>query len=440
MKINIHSEIGPLRRVLVHRPGDEIVRMTQHDLEGMLFDDILAPDETGREHDLMTDVLRDAGAEVLYLADLLRDAMTAAPAPAREALLHRVCEASGVSGLSSVLGQWPPGRLAAGLLRGVYWSELDGTDDATQGLARLRTPQAQHRFAIPPIPNLMFMRDPCMAVFDRVVVGRMATAARSREPWLVSFALQHAPQAAAPLLFHENDAQRGRPYRSLEGGDLLVISPQVVLIGCSIRTTAQTIERLAHEALFPANPELRRVYAVLMPEARSVMHLDTILTHIDRGLFLGHHPLLVGRGDEPGLRIARLERNATPQVVEGATILDVLREELGDDTQLLACGGDDPLHQEREQWTDGANAVAVSPGHIILYARNTHTIRTLADHGFEEIRLSVVQPAEQRRQLVAESLRRPRVVFSFSGSELSRARGGGRCLTMPLARERTTPG
>lgn len=432
MKIGIESEIGPLEQVLVHRPGEEIVRMTQHELELMLFDDILAPDETAAEHDLMTEILGEAGAEVLRLQPLLVAALAAAPAAARAALVERVCEHEGAQGAATRLVEWAPEVLAAGLVHGVHWHELEGVPPS---LARIRagTPSRRH-FAIPPVPNLMFMRDPCMAIFDRVVMARMAVPARAREPWLVAFALRHAPAAGATLSFDDDDARRGSRFRSLEGGDVLVLSPSAVMIGCSQRTTAQTIQRLAEEALFPLHPRLTRVYAVLMPEARSVMHLDTILTQIDRGLFLGHRPLLVGHGGTPGLPVARLERGRPPEALPHAAVLDVLREELGHDTQLVPCGGDDPLHQEREQWTDGANAVAVGPGHIILYARNTHTIRALVAHGFEEVRVSVSQPALHRRVLIAEGLARPRTVFSFSGSELSRARGGGRCLTMPLRR------
>jgi arginine deiminase len=432
MKIGIESEIGPLQQVLVHRPGEEIMRMTQHELDLMLFDDILAPDETAAEHDLMTEILEEAGASVLRLQPLLVDALAAAPTAAREALVERVCESEGAQGVAARLCEWEPEALAAGLVHGVHWHELDGLP---QSLARIRagTPH-RHRFAVAPIPNLMFMRDPCMAIFDRVVMARMAAGARYREPWVVAFALRHAPSAGAPLCFDEDDAGRGPRFRSLEGGDVLVLSPSAVMIGCSQRTTAQTIQRLAEEALFPLHPRLERVYAVLMPEARSVMHLDTILTQIDRGLFLGHRPLLVGHAGQPGLPVARLCRDRPPEALPRAAALDVLREELGNDTELVPCGGDDPLHQEREQWTDGANAVAVGPGHVILYARNTHTIRALVAHGFEEVRVSVSQQPLHRRVMIAEGLARPRTVFSFSGSELSRARGGGRCLTMPLRR------
>jgi arginine deiminase len=215
---------------------------------------------------------------------------------------------------------------------------------------------------------------------------------------------------------------------------MLVLSPEVLLIGCSERTTAQTIERLAEESLFPSCPALMRVYVVFMPEQRSVMHLDTVLTQVDRRIFLGHQPLLVG-GDDRALPVACLERGAAARMLDGASVLDTLREALSDDTVLVPCGGHQALHQEREQWTDGANAVTLAPGRIILYARNAYTIAALAEHGFEEVRLHTAQPSEQREQLILEGMQRERAVFSFSGSELSRARGGGRCLTMPLARQ-----
>lgn len=440
MSIGVHSEIGPLRRVLVHRPGAEIERMTQHDLDSMLFDDILAYEETAAEHDVMTQILRDSGATVVYTRDLLESALQATSETTRAQFLTRVCELAGVVEAVGPLLEWAPARLAEGLIAGIYWREIEATPTS---LARIRAtlqPGAADAFALNPLPNLMFMRDPCMAVFDRVVVGRMATTARARESLLVSFALQHAAGPKASLCFDSVNDKAGAPAR-LEGGDVLVLSPEALMIGCSMRTSAQTLERLANEALFDAHPSLQRVLVVFMPEARSVMHLDTILTQVDRSLFLAHRPLILGdEGREP-LVVAEVRRGAPPRALVGATVLDALRDTLGESVAIAPCGGEDPLHQEREQWTDGANAVAVAPGHIILYSRNTRTKLALAEHGFSEVRLSTVQSPEERAALIAEGASLPRALYSFTGSELSRARGGGRCLTMPLLRESLgTPG
>lgn len=437
MSIQVDSEIGRLRRVLIHRPGDEIVRMTQHDLSRMLFDDILSPTETQREHDVMTDIMRAAGAEVLSFDELLCAALEAAPRAEVESLVEAACERAGAAGIWAELASWPAPRLAHALVAGAYWDEFvrSGTS-----LVRLRDESEGPRpMALRPVPNLMFMRDPCVALYDRVLVGRMATGARAREPLIVAFALRWAPLAAAPLEFAEDDVARDAAFRSVEGGDVMVLSRHTLMIGCSERTSPQTIERLANEALFVDHPELSSIHVVMMPHMRSVMHLDTILTQIDERLFLGHAPLIRGQGARDPLSVMHLERERPPRLVRNATVLDVLREEVGSDVTLVPCGGNDPLFQEREQWTDGANAVAIAPGCILLYARNTHTIATLAEHGFVQSGLSVIVPPDVRHAIVQEGLARERTVFTFTGSELSRARGGGRCLTMPLERERLGP-
>jgi arginine deiminase len=430
--VNIGSEIGELTRVLVHRPGREIARMTQHELHELLFDDILAPELAMHEHSLMVEILAGGGAEVVEMGQLLAEALARAPAAAREQLVLRCCQEAGVGELTPSLLAREPAELADTLICGLRWTEVAA---GPPSLARLRRELSRDwGMALPPIPNLMFLRDPCMAIGDRVVVGRMATAARSREPLLVSFAIVHSGAlAASGLLFDDVDRHLHSSLRRLEGGDVMVLSREVLFIGCSERTSAQTIERLCKEALFPAFPQLARVYVVMMPGQRSVMHLDTILTHIDKELFLGHAPLVAHPGQR-ALTVARVERDKDPVIVDGATCLDVLRSEVGGDVQFVACGGSDPLQQEREQWSDGANAVCIAPGRVLLYARNTYTIDALREHGFEETALHVVQPHEQRQSLIAEGMKRDRTVFSFAGSELSRARGGGRCLTMPLCR------
>jgi arginine deiminase len=419
----IESEIGPLKRVVVHRPGDEVVRMTQHELHQLLFDDILSPAETVREHDLFVEILARAGAEVIEVVDLIERALSEAPVEARERLLSRVCDLGGARELAHTLLAWSPDRLASALVSGVYWRDVD----APPSLGRIRASVDEIPMALRPVPNLMFMRDPCVAIGDHLLIAHMATAARAREPLLAAFAFEHTLDHPSLL---DGEATGGPAYRSIEGGDVTVLSPEVLLVGCSQRTRAETVERIAGEVLFPALPRLERIYAVMMPDQRSMMHLDTVLTQIDERLFLGHRPFVEAADALP---VARLERAKAPTLL-GGSILDVLRDELGE-VALVPCGGDDRLHQEREQWTDGANAVCLSPGKIILYARNVFTIEALRDHGFDEVRLHVAQGSDERHALIDEGLRRSRTVFSFSGSELSRARGGGRCLTMPLYRD-----
>lgn len=435
MKIDVQSEVGRLESVLLHSPGDEIVRMTQHDLDRMLFDDILSSAEAAHEHRVMADIMAATGATVLELEDLLTTSLETAKAEDVEALVGRCCDIAGSPSAAPHLATWPGRKLAKALIEGVYWREVDARQSSLAHVtAQLREADPM---ALRPLPNLMFLRDPCMTVFDRVVQGRMATPARAREPELVAFALKHAPEVRASLSFEMPDAL-GEAFHCIEGGDVLVLSGEVLMIGCSERTLPATIERLAREALFPTHPTLQRVYAVVMPTARSVMHLDTILTQVDRQLFLGHAPLIAGTVRKPGLHVVRITRDGPAAIMAKASTFDVLREEFGRSTKLVPCGGEDPLHQEREQWTDGANAIALGPGGIILYSRNRKTVAALQQHGMQELHLPLEEPADERNARVAEAMSKLEAqptVFTFTGSELSRARGGGRCLSMPLRRK-----
>lgn len=439
MELHHPNETAPLRQVIVHRPGEEIVRMTQEELEEFQFDDLLSHPVAAREHGLFQEILRGAGASVLEFTDLLGLALRRAPPEAVVDLMDQVCDLGGVPAIAPFLAAWAPERLAEALITGVYWEEIEG---APRTLARIRA-RADGRFHMPlrPLPKLMFLRDSAFAFQDHLVIGR-AGEARAREPLLVAFAMRWSGLLGErpPLLFDSPDWQRAPSMRLLEGSDVIVPSARFMLVGCSDRTSPQTLERLAEEALFPQYRALERIYAVLLPRSRSVLHLDSLITPIDERLFLAHMPTMSSQSgsqvEKPAhLPVVRLRRGKAPEIVPGAAVTDILRDELGPDVGFVPCGGPEPLHQEREQWTDGANAFCLGPGQIVVYGRNVHTLAALEDDfGFGVTRMSPVQGSEERREALRDGFAREKNVFTFSGSELSRARGGLRGLTLPLLR------
>jgi len=430
--VNVDNEIERLKVVAVNSPGEEIARMRPEDFPRSLFDDILSPSETTAEHDVLRHVLEDSGAKVIKVRDLLSHALKSAPHDERLSLLSRISVAAGNHSLAQEIVSWDEAELVTALINGLAWAKVG---HQAPSLARIRaTHHSPHDMALQPIANLMFMRDPCISIYDTIVPSRMTYSARRREPLIVSFALRWgAGIAAESFLEIPHHADEPHRYTSFEGGDFLVLSPKALAIGSSQRTSPQAIERLS-QILMKRHPELERIYVVLMPEERSMMHLDTILSQVNREHFLGYLPLISGSGYGNPLKVALIEREQPARLVERMTVHDLLRDEFGAQVKVISCGGHDPVHQDREQWTDGANGFCVKPGHVILYGRNQMTLQALNELGYEQVKLGSVLSRDERRSLVSEASSKERVAYSFVGSELSRARGGPRCLTMPLLR------
>jgi arginine deiminase len=413
MKLRIESELGRLSAVLVHRPGPEIDRMSPSLMERLLFDDILDGDQARGEHDLFCGVLERAGVRVLRAAALLAEALAAEPA--RRELI------AGVAGLHE-----PPAELLEEL------EALPPEELAAAAIAGLRAPDGG--FRLDPIPNWFFQRDCQVVVGDRVVIPAMATPAREREPLLARIVFGHHPElAGAPIVDLEahphpaSGAPPPCPYPTLEGGDVLVAGPEVLLVGVSERTNRWGVESLA-EHLRGAGSRFRHLVLVEIPPRRSFMHLDTVFTFIDRGVGLGYLPVVEpGRPDSAHVYCVDLTARELSFAVR-PSLLGALGA-LGVEVELVPCGGSaDPLDQEREQWTDGANAFAAAPGLIFLYRRNRRTLDELDRRGW---RVLCEDEARRCEDLASGS---PTVV-ALASNELSRARGGPRCMTMPLARE-----
>jgi arginine deiminase len=384
----------------------------------VLFDDLVHVPQARAEHDRLREVLA-AVARVDVLEDLVADVLASPAARAevleRVALHHDLDDAR-----AKVLEALDPHALTQTLIVGTVGGGLDGQE------------------LFPPLPNLIFTRDLAAVTGRSVVVGSASKQARRRESVLTWALVEHHPHFAGARVSETSRrvgwARRSAPL-TVEGGDVLVPSPDVALIGASERTTWAMIIRLAEE--LPTGG-FRSVLVVEMPKQRSAMHLDTVFTFVDRGQAVVFPPLL-----EPGAReeahVIRLRREGDATVVE-ATDGDLLAALAAEGLPIegIPCGGGHPVHARREQWTDGANDVALGPGVVVGYARNTHTAREMSAHGFR-----VVAPAAFLRELDRDFHGDPDALFAsgrryaihLEGSELCRGRGGPRCLKLPLRRD-----
>jgi arginine deiminase len=425
MPIAVHSEIGPLRTVVVHQPGREIDRMTPSMMEDLLFDDLLHGARAREEHRRFQQVLR-LFAEVLQVQDLLEEVLAD---PARRE--HVLGELAATLRLAPVvverLAALDAETLAAALVEGLEQPhpEITGSIDSL--------------FLLPPIPNYYFQRDPVIPVGDRLVRGSMATPARLREPLVSGAVFEHHPRFARPdgiFWFHEFRAGWGknvsyarmRPH--IEGGDVLVLSENLLAIGYSERTEETTIERLA-EALKKAGSAVRQIVVLAIPHERSFMHLDTVFTQASEGECLCYAPMiLAGGAEEADVYSIDLTQEEVTWTSEH-DFLSALKKR-GLDLEPIPCGGQDPIDEQREQWTDGANVFAVAPGIIVCYDRNERTADELDRHGYEIVRDDDLLLG--RREIDPKGGRK--YAIQLSTTELARARGGPRCMTMPLVRER----
>ncbi len=424
MNLSVTSETGKLRSVLVHLPGREIDRMVPSMMRDLLFDDILFGARAREEHRRFQKLLGLVADEVLEAADLLREVLE--DDGHRQALLGDLARDLGWSReLTDRLGALSPGALAAALVEGLP-RESPAISDSIDSL-----------FLLPPVPNWFFQRDPAIVIGDRVAIARL------REP-LLSGAIfsRHARFArdGGPFWFGEFSASwrpqvswaRMRP--TLEGGDVLVLREDLLAIGYSERTEKTTIERLA-EALKHEGSAVQRIVVVGIPPARSYMHLDTVFTMVSEDEALCYAPMILPGGpEEADVYEADLSKREISWTAAG-DLLSVLRARRLDLTPI-PCGGADPVDQQREQWTDGANAFALAPGIVLCYERNERTAERLAARGFAIVRADDLLLGRMELDL----RRHRKYAVQLSATELARARGGPRCMAMPLVRDRLPGG
>lgn len=405
--------------MLVHRPGEEIDLMVPEMMDFLLFDDILDGDRARAEHDAFRTVLEGAGVETLEAQDLLAEVLE--DDELRSALTDRMERRYGLPRhVVARLEAATPVELAATLIAGVRTASL--VDE-----------RQRHFFDLSPVPNYFFQRDPQFVLGERVVISSMATEAREREPALARLLFDHHPALAGAGVVALSRPPFGGPDHdpetvasTVEGGDVLVASPELLLVGLSERTNRRGAEALGEE-LRQRDTSFRHLVVVELPTKRSFMHLDTVFTFIDRDLCLAHLPV-VEPDRQQSAHAYVVDLQAERLTFEVCPSLTAALEEVGLAPEIVPCGGEDRVHQEREQWTDGANAFAIEPGVIVLYRRNQRTLEELRRRGWR------VMTADDA--LAGEPVcGRGRTVVTFTGNELSRARGGPRCMTMPLERE-----
>ena len=402
--INVRSEINPLKKVLLHRPGRELLNLTPDTLGELLFDDIPFLRVAQEEHDAFAQILRDNGTEVVYLEDLMTDVLSLNPKLVEPFLRQWLFEGNIKTRrwqdkcLEYLTSHFQGKALVEKTMEGITLKEMG---DAARAYSLQDLVAPPDDLVVHPMPNLYFTRDPFASVGTGVFLHKMYSVTRCRETIYADYIFKYHPDFEGMVKrYYDRDL-----HANIEGGDVLNLTEDTLAIGISQRTSPDAIEAAARNLFTDPEAKIRTVLAFDIPKSRAFMHLDTVFTQIDRDKFT-IHPGIMGpltvfeiKADGKGGIHVR-ERNETLE--------EILTEYVGRPVKLIPCGGGDRIAAEPEQWTDGSNTLCVRPGTVVVYQRNNVTTDVLYKHGIN--------------------------CLEMPSAELSRGRGGPRCMSMPLIR------